>query len=110
MATNVCELFNTTLPAALTEHADDAKTVGAKFQFNIAGAGEWNVDLTASGPSCTPGSGKADCTVSLAEADFQTLLENPSANAMKLFFNGKLKVTGNQMLGMKLSKIFAYIA
>ena len=30
-----------------------------------------------------------------------------SANGMQLFFAGKLKVVGNQMLAMKLSKLFA---
>ena len=34
------------------------------------------------------------------------LVENPQANGMQLFFAGKLKVTGNQMLAMKLPKLF----
>jgi putative sterol carrier protein len=55
-----------------------------------------------------PGSGPADCTITISGEDFQQLIENPTANAMPLFFAGKLKVTGNQMLAMKLNKLFAY--
>ena len=51
---------------------------------------------------------KAECTITMAEPDFQKLVENPQANGMQLFFAGKLKVQGNQMLAMKLQKLFSY--
>ena len=108
MAVDIQKLFNEELPAALTKNADDAKSIGAKFQMNITGAGEWNIDATPSGPSCKPGSGASDCSITLTAEDFQTLMENPQANAMQLFFQGKLKVGGNQMLAMKMQKLFAY--
>ena len=41
----------------------------------------------------------------VAESDFQTLVADPGAG-MKLFFAGKLKVKGNQMLAMNLTKLF----
>lgn len=110
MAVDIQKLFNDTLPTALAKNADDAKTIGAKFQMNISGptGGEWNIDVSASGPSCKPGSGDADCTIVITDEDFQKLVENPQANGMQLFFAGKLKVTGNQMLAMKLNKLFSY--
>ena len=40
--------------------------------------------------------------------DDDKLVENPQANGMQLFFAGKLKVTGNQMMAMKLQKLFSY--
>jgi putative sterol carrier protein len=43
----------------------------------------------------------------MTSEDFQKLYENPDANGMQLFFAGKLKVAGNQMLAMKLKKLFA---
>ena len=46
-------------------------------------------------------------TIEIAEPDFQTLLANPQSEGMKLFFAGKLKVKGNQMLAMNLQKLFA---
>lgn len=103
------QLFNEALPAALAEHGEKAKTIGAKFQFNIAGAGEWHLDLTQTGPVCKAGADKADVTINLNNDDFTNLLKNPQANAMSLFFSGKLKVTGNQMLAMKLKDVFSYV-
>jgi putative sterol carrier protein len=111
MAVDVKKLFNEEFPAALAKNAEDAKTMGAKFQLNIGGEGEWFIDVTAAGPSCKPGTGEgADVTITIAGEDFQKLLENPQANGMQLFFSGKLKVTGNQMLAMKLQKLFSYKA
>ncbi|MCL2447510.1 MAG: SCP2 sterol-binding domain-containing protein [Polyangiaceae bacterium] len=111
MAVDIQKLLNDDLPAALAKHADDAKTVGAKFQLNITGptGGEWNVDVTSTGPTCKPGQGPADCTMTLSDEDFQKLLENPQANGMQLYFSGKLKMSGNPMLAMKLQKLFSYI-
>jgi putative sterol carrier protein len=110
MAVDIQKLFNEDFPAALQKHADDAKTVGAKFQLNITGptGGEWNIDVTATGPTCKPGQGPADCTMTLSDEDFQKLVENPQANGMQLYFSGKLKMTGNPMLAMKLPKLFSY--
>jgi hypothetical protein len=108
MAVDIKKLFNDDLPGALSRNADDAKTIGAKYQMNITGEGEWNIDVSSSGPSCKPGSAPADCTITIAADDFQKLVENPQANGMQLFFAGKLKVAGNQMLAMKLQKLFSY--
>ena len=47
-------------------------------------------------------------TITMASEDFQKLQENPQANGMQLFFAGKLKVSGNQMLAMKLQKLFSF--
>jgi len=108
MAVDIKQLFNETLPGALSRNAEDAKTIGAKYQMNITGEGEWNIDVSATGPFCKPGTGAADCTITIAAEDFQKLVENPQANGMQLFFAGKLKVAGNQMLAMKLNKLFSY--
>ncbi len=110
MAVDIKKLFNEELPAALAKNAEDAKTIGAKYQMNITGEGEWNIDCTSTGPACKPGTADADCTITIAADDFQKLVENPQANGMQLFFANKLKVTGNQMLAMKLQKLFSYKA
>ena len=109
MAVDIQKLFNDEIPAALNKNADAAKEIGAKYQFNITGegGGEWFIDLTPSGPSSAAGNpGGADCTLTISSEDFQKLYENPDANGMQLFFGGKLKVSGNQMLAMKLKKLF----
>ena len=108
MAVDVKKMFNEDLPAALAKNPEEAKSIGAKYQMNVTGEGEWFIDVSSSGPSVKAGTGDAaDCTISIAAEDFQKLIENPQANGMQLFFAGKLKVTGNQMLAMKLQKLFS---
>jgi putative sterol carrier protein len=108
MAVDIQKLFNEEIPAQLAKHADEAKKVGATFQMNITGegGGEWFIDVSDSGPSCKAGNEAAKCTITIASEDFQKLHENPQAQGMQLFFAGKLKVAGDQMLAMKLSKLF----
>lgn len=109
MAVDIQKLFNEELPAALQKNAEAAKQIGAKYQINISGdgGGEWFIDVSDTGPKAEKGNpGNADCTISITAEDFQKLHENPQANGMQLFFSGKLKVTGNQMLAMKLQKLF----
>ena len=109
MAVDIQKLFNEDLPAAIAKNPDTAKQIGAKYQINITGdgGGEWYIDVSDSGPKAEKGNpGTADCTISISSEDFQKLVENPQANGMQLFFSGKLKVTGNQMLAMKLQKLF----
>ena len=109
MAVDIQKLFNEDLPAQLAKHPDAAKQIGGKFQMIITGdgGGEWFIDVSDSGPKAAPGNpGGADLTMTVTAEDFQKLHENPQANGMQLFFAGKLKLVGNQMLGMKLSKLF----
>jgi hypothetical protein len=59
MAVDIQNLFDITLPAQLALHPDEAKLIGAKFQLNITGecGGEWFLDTSDTGPSCTQGQG-----------------------------------------------------
>jgi putative sterol carrier protein len=108
MTVDIKKMFNEDLPAALNRNADEAKGIGAKFQIEIAGEGDWHIDATATGPACKAGKDAADCTISIDAESFQKLMENPQANGMQLFFAGKLKVAGNQMLAMKMQKLFGF--
>jgi alkyl sulfatase BDS1-like metallo-beta-lactamase superfamily hydrolase len=107
MATDVKKLLDETIPAALARNVDAARAIDARYQLNITGAGEWFIDTTASGPTCTPGSQDADCTITVEAADFEQLVENPDA-ALGLFFMGKLQVDGNQMLAVKLTQVLSF--
>jgi hypothetical protein len=103
------ELFDVQVPDALAKHPDKAKAVNAIYCFKIAGdgGGEWTVDLTSDPPTCVRGdSGKAQCTVEVAHDDFKAMLGNPQVG-MQLYFQGKLKVTGDPMLATKLQQFFA---
>ena len=126
------ELFDELMPAAIAKSPDKAKEVGAIYLFKITGenGGEWTVDLKSDTPSVTKGGQAAakpagegatapghhhhgssvhpavNCTIEVAHSDFISMLNNP-ALGMQLFMQGKLKVTGDPMLAMKLQKLFA---
>ncbi len=103
------ELFDNLMPAAIAKAPDKAKEVGAVYVFQITGegGGEWTVDLKSDTPSIQKGvQPGANCTIVVAHSDFVNLLANPSSG-MGLFMQGKLKVTGDPMLAMKLQKLFA---
>ena len=107
MTVDIRKLFNEEIPAALARRGDDARKIGGKYQLNITNAGNWGVDLVSNPPTVTEGAIEAPgVTIDVADTDFQTLVADPGAG-MKLFFAGKLKVKGNQMLAMNLQKLFA---
>lgn len=102
------ELFNEQVPAALEKFPDKAKEVNAIYCFKITGdgGGEWTADLTGDPPTCVTGdSGSAQCTIEVSHDDFKTMLSDPQAG-MQLYFQGKLKVTGDPMLATKLQQFF----
>lgn len=102
------ELFNTQVPDALAKNPEKAREIGAVYAFKISGdgGGEWTVDLQSNPPTCTAGiSGTPQCTIEIAHEDFKNMLGNP-ALGMQLYFQGKLKVTGDPMLATKLQKLF----
>mgnify|MGYP001582422891 CR=1 FL=1 len=104
------QLFDDMVPAALAKHPDKAKDVNAIFAFKITGdgGGEWTVDLVNSPPTCTTGdSGTAQCTIEVAHEDFKSMLGNPQVG-MQLYFQGKLRVTGDPMLATKLSQFIQF--
>src|ERR1700753_1333932 len=108
LPTDAQELFNKLVPAGLKKFPDKAREVNSLFCYKITGdgGGEWTAYLTANPPTCVPGdSGKAQCTITVSHDDFKTMLGDPNAG-MQLFFQGKLQVSGDPMLAMKLQQLF----
>jgi hypothetical protein len=108
MPTNASELFNDQVPKAIEKNPEKAKEIGAVYLFKITGdgGGEWTVDLASASPSCKPGAGAAaQCTIEVAHEDFKAMLGNPQLG-MQLYFQGKLRVTGDPMLATKLQRLF----
>ncbi len=102
-------------PASIFEHmaarvAADPKLpakVNAVFQFNLAGdqGGSWVVDMKGAGEVRAGSAANADCTIAMSEADFVALALG-NLNPMAAFSSGKLKITGNPMIAMKLQGLF----
>ncbi len=102
------ELFDVLVPQGLKSFPDKAREVNAIYAFKISGegGGEWTADLTADPPTIVKGdTGKAQCTIDVAHEDFKTMLSDPNAG-MQLYFQGKLRVSGDPMLAMKLQQFF----
>jgi hypothetical protein len=107
-ATSAQQLFNQDVPAALAKNPDKAREINAVYLFKIAGegGGEWTVDLASATPSVKQGvHGTANCTIEVSHEDFKTMLGNPMAG-MQLYFQGKLRVSGDPTLATKLQKLF----
>lgn len=105
------ELFNRLVPEGLKQFPDKARQINAIYCFKITGdgGGEWMVDCTRNPPTCSKGdNGKEQCTVKLSSSDLNILLGDPSAS-LQLYFQGKLHVTGDLMLAMKLQELFEII-
>jgi len=82
------------------KHPELIKEVNTVFQFKLSGPDSaWVVDLKAG--KIEAGTATADCTLELTDADFLDM-STGKADAQKLYFGGKLKISGNVMASQKL--------
>ncbi|AXQ29426.1 SDR family NAD(P)-dependent oxidoreductase [Solimonas sp. K1W22B-7] len=86
--------------AATKGLGDQVKTV---FQFNIKSPdASWTLDMKSGDGTVNPGSAAAaDVTLELSEEDF-VAMSTGKADPNKLYFGGKMKVSGNVMASQKL--------
>ena len=92
---------------ALERFPEEASAVDAIYLFKITGegGGDWTVSLVED-PSVSQGdAGTAQCTVEVSHEDFKLMLTDPQAG-MQLYFQDKLKVTGDPALATKLQQFF----
>ncbi len=104
-------IFETKAPEVLASKPDLFKGISLVYLFEIQGpdGGTWHLDFRADPPTVAPGvPEKADCTVKMAQEDFETLLADFS-KAMSLFASGKLKVD-NPMAALKLQGVLPHLA
>lgn len=107
MPKDAADLFDNLVPEGLKKFPDKAREVNAIYCFKVTGdgGGEWTVDTTANPPFVAKGDqGKAQCTIEVTNEDFKTMLADPNAG-MQLYFQGKLRVSGDPMLAMKLQQL-----
>ncbi|XP_077391497.1 sterol carrier protein 2b [Festucalex cinctus] len=86
------------------------KKIGGVFAFKVKeGPGgkeaTWYVDVK-NGSGCVHNdtAKKADCTIAMSDSDLLALMTG-KINPQTAFFQGKLKITGNMGLAMKLQKL-----
>ncbi len=92
-----------TIRAYVEQTPDLVGKVGFVFHFKIlAPDTTWTVDLKNGKGLVQPGlEGKPDCTLEITDADWQAMTSG-KADAQKLYFGGKLKISGNVMASQKL--------
>ncbi|XP_062509219.1 sterol carrier protein 2-like [Corticium candelabrum] len=66
--------------------------------------GTWIVDAKNGSGSVTYGDGKGDCTITMKDCDFVDLMTG-KLDGQKAFFQGKMKITGNLTMAMKLREL-----
>ena|SRR3990170_7136442 len=102
------EYFDVKVPENLKTKGDKVTSINAVYEFQISGpnGGTWTLDLTAPGGAVCAGSsgGKATCTVLMDDENFVKMVSG-ELNAQMAFMTGKLKVTGNMGLALKLATI-----
>ena len=91
---------------AITEYVASnpgAAKIGVVYQFKLTGPDSvWTVNLTDGNGSVGAGeTAKPECTLELSDADFMAMCTG-KADPQKLYFGGKLKITGNVMASQKL--------
>lgn len=87
---------------------DKVKGLGAIYQFNITGedGGEWFVDASGDDPSVGEGTHpNPGATFTATAEDFVAIATGKLASQMA-FMMGKLKVSGDMALAMRLQRIF----
>eukprot|EP00128_Syssomonas_multiformis_P008207 Colp12_sorted_trinity150504_noHs@13178 len=93
-----------------TEGAQLVSQVKGVYHFHLKNGpnneeASWCVDLKNGSGSVSAGKpAKADCTITMSDADFLALMTG-KLDAQKAFFGGKLKVSGNMGLAMKLQAL-----
>jgi len=91
-------------------NADMVAKVGASYRFNITGGGvtkSWLVNLkSGSGNIAQDANSPADTTLTASDADFVGMMTG-KLDAQELFFQGKLKLSGDFGNASKLSQLTA---
>jgi len=100
------EIFEVKIAENLKTEPEKVAGINAVYQFNVTGddGGSWYVDVTGD-PTVSEGTKEgANCTITVASSDFVDIVEG-RLNGQMAFMTGKLKITGDMGLAMKLQKI-----
>ncbi|PTL84497.1 peroxisomal multifunctional enzyme type 2 [Vitiosangium sp. GDMCC 1.1324] len=92
-----------TLRGYVAQHPELVGKVANVYHFKLLQPDSaWTLDLKNGAGAVQEGAqGKADCTLELTDADFLAMTSG-KADPQKLYFGGKLKITGNVMASQKL--------
>ena len=101
----IAELFEA-MPSQMNSAA--AAGLNKTFQWNITGdeAGKWALKIANGTGEVIPGGvEKPDITFTVSDKDWIAIAEGKQ-DPMNAFMTGKLKVSGDMMLAMRLQQLF----
>jgi 3-hydroxyacyl-CoA dehydrogenase/3a,7a,12a-trihydroxy-5b-cholest-24-enoyl-CoA hydratase len=86
----------------IERNPDLASQIQKTFLFKLTGPeSAWTVDLKNGKGAVTQGDTKSDCALEMTDADFCDLVAG-KADPQKLYFGGKMKISGDVMASQKL--------
>ncbi|MFN8544837.1 MAG: SCP2 sterol-binding domain-containing protein [Candidatus Binatia bacterium] len=89
-------------------NADAAKGMNATIQFNLSGdnGGQWYVAIKDGGAQVAQGTApSANMTLSMSSSDYVDMIMG-KLNGQMAFMSGKLKISGDMGLAMKMQSLF----
>jgi putative sterol carrier protein len=103
---NAREVFEIHMPKRFGDERGLSARVNAVYKFVLTGdgGGTWSVDLTREPAIVTEDDSEAQCTLTLPSSVFVDIV-NGALSGQKAFLSGKLKVTGNVGLALKLGTV-----
>ncbi|CAH2310862.1 non-specific lipid-transfer [Pelobates cultripes] len=106
-----CQFVFKEIEKKLEEEGDQfVKKIGGIFSFKVKDGpggkeGTWVIDVkNGKGSVSTSSDKKADCTITMSDADLLALMTG-KLNPQTAFFQGKLKIAGNMGMAMKLQSL-----
>jgi putative sterol carrier protein len=92
---------------SLAERANGSRAadLNASYVFVVDGAGTWTVAFADGKASVSEGDHGGDCTLTTSEKTFRRILDGDQ-NPLTAYMTGKLKVSGDVGVAMKLKDVF----
>lgn len=109
----VADIFNK-IGENIAKNPEKATSANAVFGFDISGdeGGQWTIDLregTTASFVTEGASDDANVTISMTDDDWKGIIDG-SVNPMQAFMMGKIKVSGDMGLAMKLQNVLSFAA
>lgn len=100
------EIFNK-MEEKLHQRKNEISDIGALVKFDISGpqGGKWIVDLNSETLGVREGDEEANCTFTASDENFVKLIRREMKPETAIL-TGKVKISGDFMLAMQLSRLF----
>lgn len=109
----IADIFNK-IGENIAKNPEKATSANAVFAFDITGdgGGQWTIDLregTTENFVTEGASDDANVTISVSSSDWEGIIGG-TVNPMQAFMMGKIKVSGDMGLAMKLQNVLSFAA